>query len=504
MVLQPGKLFVPKDAAELRDDVLTDMRLELLAAGVTNPPVQPNTDLYVLATAQANIALIQYANLAIYDDDSDVLTATGAALDTIREAYGLPVVPPAPSSGRVVASVTGGGAVTVVDGSVAVLPNGLRIKVSGTHLGVITGTEILVVGIDTGSATDLAYPNVVRWVAPPVNLETEARVSQNAPLTGGTDAETDERKRDRILNRLRNRPAGGNWAHMREISLNALGSVQDAYVYPALGGPASTKVTIVKAFEPDIRDFSRAFGAAALLIVRAALHAEMPSPMEIVVGTVTDEVTDVAVRVTIPDSSLSGGAGTGWLDSAPWPPLTGLETRVLITVSTDEQNFTVGAATVAAPIAGQTHVVWWNPVDRKAETRLVTAVAGGAGAWALTVDVPLADSLGGIPQVGDYVSPAAVSSATYGDSWVTAIGVLGPGENTADPFRLPRALRHPFVEDEDPSDLTVLLLKVLLDTHPEIHDIQYSFRSLTTPTVPGSVATNPNILVPRHFGVYQI
>jgi len=502
MPLLPGEIFIPRNAAEIRDDILTDIRLEAIAQGVPNPPVEPGSDWHVFATAMANVALIQYANIRISEDNGDVLSATGPELDAIRDAYGLAVVPATPATGRVVVAVLG--PVTLVDGLQFVLPNGLLGKVSGTQLAVTSGTEISVVTIGKGADANLAADEVVRWVSPPVSLESEAKVSFNEPLTGGADEESDARKRDRILNRLRNVPAGGNWGFMIETALNSLATLQYAFIYPALGGPASVKVAVVKDVDPDNLDFSRQLGSGATAIVRGGIHDEMPSPMEIVVQSVADESADVGIQLQLPDAAAAGGNGLGWKDAAPWPPLVGGDAgRVSIAINT-AAIFRVTAVTATSPVAGQTHIVIWSDVDQKFNERLITAVAGGSGAWDLTLDAPAVDSQNSFIAVGAYIGPSAVNSENYGDTWGTVARGLGPGENTADVNRVPRSLRHPFVEDEWNSSLTIKQLKTLIDAHEEIIDAEWSFRSLTTPTVPASVSSAPNILRPRHFGIYSL
>lgn len=508
MANQPGQLYMPSGASEIRDDFLTDVRLEAIAQGETNPPVHPGTDWWVLGTGLANIGIIQYANLSISEKNASVLDATGAQLDRIREALGLPVVDPTPSRGALTIQKYAP-AINVPDGTQGILPNGLRIKTDGAQLlpvtpAGLTSVDLNVVAIDTGSKTNLAAGALVRLVSPPPGMLTDTLVSVNAPLAGGLDAETDERKRWRILNRLQNVPAGGNWGHAIEVALNALATLQYAFVYPALGGPSSVKVALCKPFDPAIRDFSRAFSLSATQYIRQALQAEFPSPIEIVVQSVANERFDASILVTIPDSTLSGGGGDGWADSVPWPPLVvGDAGRTPISVVTDSSHITVDADTAVSPVAGQTHVMWWSSVDQKFSTRLITAVAGGAGAWQLTLDAPITDGLGVNPIVGEYISPACVNADAYRDTWITSIGTLGAGENTADANRLPRAYRHPLAQDSWPMGLTIAQLADMRNAHHEISDAAWSWRSLSAPTTPAAVLTAPNILAPRHFGIYE-
>jgi hypothetical protein len=498
-------LYFPANKDELKGQFLRDIRLGAIDAGMVDPPTTPGTDWDLLGEGIANLCLLGFANVNASEADDNLLTATGQALDDIRKAEGLVEVPAAGATGKL--RITVAGSTTLNNGLEFTIPNGLRGQITQTYVDPADQSEVDVVMIDTGATTNVAAKEIVRFTSPPVNLATEAEVSVGEPLTGGTEPEDDERKRDRILNVRRNRPAGGNWAHIRQIALDALGSVQDCYVYPALGGPGSCKVVPVKDFDLDIDDYSRALSSAALNVVRLAIQTNMPNPQEIVVNAAANEACDATIAVTIPDSSLSGGNGKGWTDAQPWPPLTGGETSCPITaVTAGGDGITVDADTATAPIAGQTHIAWWSQVDRKFYTALVTAQSGGAGAWVLTLDRPLVGKTGAGPITGgtaDFVCPAAESSGKYGDAWVSFFSELGPGENLAPgDSRLPRAKRHPYVTDEDPAALTATFLGRLRDKFPEITDYEFKLRSPATPTVPASVATAPNILVPRRFAVY--
>jgi uncharacterized phage protein gp47/JayE len=503
--LRIGELYSPSGSNELRDDYLNDIELGARQVGVSDPPIGPGSDWFVAATAISKLGMLGFGNLRISADNANVLYATGPALDEIRAAYGLPVVPASPSTGQVRLTVSGTS--TVADGTELVYPNGLRGKVVGTWNGVTNGDEVDVQSIDTGEGTNLDPDTEVEFVTPPLNVATVATVSRSIPLTGGQDEETDERKRARILNRLRNRPSGGNWGYIRELALNALVSVQDCYVYPALGGPASFKAVPVREYQTDRNDYSRTLDDAALRIVRQAIQDDMPDGVEAVVQAVADESCDVSVKVSIPDSTLAGGNGTGWLDETPWPNLAGADTRILVSaISSDKRTLTMGAATTTVdPLPGITHVAWWSPTERKFHVFTVVA-ENWSGANTITLDRPVVDGTGVAAASGDYVSPAAVNMAGYGDTFVSEFMKLGPGENISGSTNAPRDSRHPFTDVEDPAGLTLTMLAAIINAHPEVTDAAWSYRfpnTTGTPTVPGSVNTAPNVLVPRHLGVYK-
>lgn len=500
-----AKLQVP-DIEDMRDDMLSDLELGAIDYGVTAPPIEPGTDWYSLAVAEANLHSITCQNMRLADDDTTPITATDTKLDDWRESIGTPEIVPTGARGRVIVETTGSASILKDE---QLTSNGKRYKIAETYLNVANNDEIECQAVDTGEDTNLAPGAKLEFITTPTNVKKTVTVSKTEPLQGGLSVEDDERKRDRTLNDLRTVPGAGNWGHLRKLALESSPAVQGAYVYPALGGPSSVKVVVTQAFNPSIKDFTRSPSDTLVEIVRQAIQVgsdetkAAPDMAEIVVQGAADESLSVSLTVDIPDSVLSGGDGTGWTDSTVWPDLNG-DTYVAVTAVTDSKSFTVGALTTTSPIAGQTHIAWWSPTDQEFVTRLVISVSGSAGAWVLGVDQPFAANDGTIIEVGDYISPGATNLASYGKTWREILEALGPGENTSASARLPRARRRPFTDAQDSPSLNASQTRKLQNTHTEIQDISYSYRSATTATVPGAVATAPNVLVLDNLGFYEL
>jgi hypothetical protein len=440
-------LRIPESAEEIRDQLLTDTRLELRNCGITDPEVSvaPFTDNYIWATAQANCGMMQYAAIGQVRPSITPLFSEGTDLERWRLALKLPVVEATGANGRITVTVNGGATINIPQAQQFVLPNGFRGEVTFTHSSVSDGSDVSVQMIDVGTATNAVAGTKVRWVNPPFNLANEGRVSINRPLTGGFDEETDARKRERVLNRLGNSPGGGNFGQLRELAFNALASVQGCFVYPALGGPGSVKVIITKGFDRDRNDYSREFDSSAANYVRSKIQETLSESIDIPVTTCADEDTDLALALDLPSSSLAGGGGSGWLDAVPWPaPST--PTRVRVTAVTDSRTFTVDAVTSVAPVEGVTRIAWWSPSDRKFQVGIITNQTGSSGAWEVTVQDPFVDSTNTMIAAGDYISPAAERMVAYADTVLTLFEGLAPGENTNDANRLPRSQRNPTVE----------------------------------------------------------
>lgn len=497
-----GQIWYPTQQ-ELVDNALGEMRVGAIDASVDEPPTAPGTDNHLRMLGAASIAMLGVTNTSITEANTNILTADEDSLEKQREERGLPKVEPTGATGRVVPDIRG--VTTIVEGAqLQKNPSGLRYEVVGNYIAPTDGDEIDVRAIDTGSATNADAGEELTWVSStsPPNLGPVAIVSQGKPLKGGSDEESPERLRARILNALRNRPAGGNWGYVRELGLNATGEAQDVFVYAALGGPSTCKVAPVRLFDRARNDYSRTLSDSGLGAIRGALWGNNPEGINIPVLPTAPEPVDVALQIAIPDSVLSGGDGRGWSDALPWPGLVGADNGRVITASYSGSVIGITANTTVAPVARQTTIAWWSPQDRKFYTASVITVGGSSPNWSLTLDKPLVDSTGANPVAGDFISPGAVNIEAYGTSWINIMEQLGPGE-------LPqlgggtRAIRHPYATDEWPSQLTLRVYGQLTGLHNEVVSVIESYASANTPTVPATVDDNANIFTPRHFGIYK-
>lgn len=502
--LEAGQLYIPDTAQEILDNHVQDFDLECRRLGIT-AAVQPGTENWLFFRAVANGSMLQYANIGTLRAALTPLTAEGVDLEAWRIELGLPVVEPSGAAGKLTVKVAAGQAITVPNGQRFTLPNGLRGHVFGTHLGVVDGSDVSVVMDDTGSATNAKADTKVRFSNAPFGLDTEARVSRASPLTGGFDEESQPRKRERILNRLGTSAGGGNWGQHRETAFNALATVQDAFVYPALGGPASEKVVIVRSFDIERNDFHRQAADAAVTIVRDAIHKANSGSVTIVVDTVEEQSSDIALSVDIPASALSGGNGLGWVDQEPWPISSGHSTPVQVLSVTSSTAIRIGAVDDAASVvvAGLTHIAWWAPGDMTFHIALVLSATQDFTEWDITVDIPLVDADGNLVAVGDFICPPAVNMSGYRTTFLALMNALGAGENvTPGSADLPRRLRHPDTTDGVQMSVTSQFLGSFQRRHPEISAASFLYATPTSPSVPASVEDRPNILIPRHFALY--
>lgn len=488
------------DAKEIRRRYLRDLEIGLMDAGVQEPATEEGTEYYIIGTAIGNMAAVIYAQLRNVLTNTNELTATGQALDDIRQAIGLPVVPAQGGSGKVLPSISVSGPIFFPDGLGFTLDrNGLRGLVLGSQT-ITAGGEIHVQMLDTGEDSNASPSEKITFSSPPNNVSTQASVGLDG-ITGGVPEETDERKRQRISNRRQNLPSGGNWAHAIELAENSTGSVQKAFCYPAIIGPSSMKVVVTKSLELNRKNplnFSRVLGESSLEIVSNAVLGEFPESIEAVIQSAEDESFDCSIGLTLPEPQNGG-----WYNSNPFPSLVIADAgRVTVSTVTSTNEIIISGNTTVSPTIG-TRIAWFSPEKRMFLEAEVTAFSGSAGAWALVLDRPLVIGEAQV-SVGDYISPGAASIVTYGEEFLAQTNLLGPGENTSAGARLPRALRRPFHSNGWGSSLNATQLKALSTNHPEILDFAWLYRSLSTPTVPSAPEDAPNVLVLRHLGIYPI
>lgn len=482
--------FEAKDRDTIRDDYLRTLRSGLIARGVPNPNVTPDSDEYVRATALANELEVVEANAIVKADAAMPDTAEGEDLDVQLDAYGLARRGAAGSVGAVVFEASA--ASIVATGTQLIDGAGLIYEVTtgGTYS---NGDSIPIAAVSLGSETNHDDGDVLTWASAPTYSAPTAAVAAGG-LVNGVDAEDDDTARERLLARLRTPPKSGNWQHVAEIAEESSPSVQKAFVYPAIQGGATLHVAVTAA--PTATDKTRDVATVTMTgTVVPYITGAMPEHVAMTITTVTNVEVDVAIGMTLPAAKTASppGPGGGWLDGTPWP------TRASsgycdVTSVTSTTQFAVNAD--AAPTANVTRIAWLSPTEWKIYSALVTAVAG-AGPYTVTIDTPFV----GI-SVGCYVWPQSVNQAAYAEAFLNSMKLMGPGEKSSNVSALIRGSRKPVPSLSWPYSLNATVLRGLSSVGDEVLDVSYLARSTTTPAVPAVVTDPPKILVPRHVGFY--
>lgn len=508
MVLEVGKVYTPGNSGEIRQQILDDIELGAIDAGIEDAPIQPGTDHYIRATASSNALLIGYSNLAQRDAARRVLEADLDELHEIRKELGMPEVNASRSSGQLSVGYVGAGSTTIPSGTQFLMANSLQGQVTANTT-VSDGGIVPAASIDVGAETNLNVGDKVTFINPPLNVLTEATVT--TAFTGGLDDETESRLRDRILNRLKNAPRGENWAQIVEWCLEASAAIQYAFVYPDLGGPSSFKVVPVIAADPTNDAFTRD-ASAYVSDITSYLNGKVFSKRDFKVQAAADVTVNATLNIEIPESENNGGDGTGWDNDAPWPPLVAADNgHVYVTVKTSTTEIRVSAQTTVSPIAGETQIMWWSTDDLEFVSAKVTAVSGSSGVWDLELDTELISGGSNEVAVNDYICPSCNQRDAYALTWRSLLANHGPGENTADENRLPASYRLPKA-GQVVSGLGAFGMEIgpleecaFIEAHRAngLIGAEWAYRSTTAPAVPSLVSGKPEILIPRRFAVYK-
>jgi uncharacterized phage protein gp47/JayE len=489
--------FTLPTAEQMRDNMLRTFRAGLIDRGVESPNVTPGSDEYVRMQAIADQLEIAMANTQVKADAASPSTATGQDLANILEIYGMSFREAAGATGNVVFNSTATSAVIVgtqlIDGS------GLRFEVTvgGTYA---NGATIPVAGVDTGKETNHAAGDALRWVSAPPFSQPTALVATGG-LTGGVDEEDDETARQRLYTRLRVPPAAGNWEHICELAETSSTLVQKGFVYPCANGPANFGLAVVG----YATETSKSRVVSSVVVandVKPYVDGQLALHADSIVTSVVDVDFDVSVELSLPASPKASpaGPGGGWTDGTTWPRNVNASTtfRCAVTAVTSALQFTVDAP--STPTASVTQIAWLSTVTWTVYTATVTSFSGTSGAYVITIDRPFT----GIA-VGDYISPNAANIETYFNAILSHFASMGPGEKVAtSSAAFYRAFRHPTPAQSWPYKVDSTMLRAITNSGDEVADAGFLYRtSDLAPSVPGSVATAPNIYVPHYVGIYE-
>ena len=498
-------VFVTRDPTEIRDSFCRTMRNGLIERGVANPNVTPSSDWYVLGTAIGLQCAVVEANCAIKSEAQMPDTAVGDELARWAAIFGLSKQAAAGSTGGVV--LESSAATTVATGTQLYDDAGLRYEV--TIGGVYSdGDTIPIAAISTGTATNHAEDDVLRWVTTPAFADEQALVASGG-LVNAADEEDDEALRARVLAYMQNAPRSGDWEHACELAEASTSRVQKAFAYPAIQGPGSYHLAVTAA--PTSTNRSRVVEAATVTgTVSPYVLGKMPTHAYGVITATADVNTDVAFSLTLPEAPTASppGLGGGWKDGSPWPAPDGSATfRCTVTAVTSDLVFTVDATT--PPQAGISHIAWLSPSNWRLYRAVVASFTGTSGAYVVTLDAPLT----GIA-TGDYVWPDCVQAETYASAILDAFELMGPGQKSSNASALIRGFRHPPPNTSWPYSLGAHLLRALTNSGEEVSDAGFLHRTDGTttltgssgqvnPQLPAAVTDAPKIFIPRRLAFYR-
>jgi len=488
-----------KTVEQIRDDYLRTYRNGLIKRGIVDPNVSEGTEVYTKATALAQQVYVASANVPAAANAQMPDSALGEDLSRGAAIYKLALRPAGPSAGPLVLAASVTSAIAIPAGAGLIDPNGLAYTVSigGPYT---SGQSIPIASTDTGDATNLDAGTVLRWAAPPPYVNTTALVGAGG-LTGGIDAEDVEGLRARLLERLQNPPNGTNWASVVAETEKSSTAVQKAFAYPACAGPSTVHVCALRA--PTATNKGRDIDATTLAgTIAPAVLAAFPEFVEVLVTAGQNWPADLAIGLALPSSikAIPAGPGGGWLDAQPFPVVASPGYSAVLAV-TNSTAFTVPSD---LPPGVGASLCWLSRDDWTLRTAKVVSFTG-AGPYAIVVDSAFTSSNGVDIAPDDFVFPAAERMAVYVKAVLDGFAKLGPGEKTSNISLLPRAYRRPLVSQAWPSSLQRAFLRGLTDSGEEVVDVDYLFRSTTTPPVPSvTITAGPYIITPAQVGIYPL
>jgi len=491
-------------AKELLDQCLADIRYSFASRGL-EANVLPNSDHYLRAKAFCDRAAIVIANNKLSLRNISATTAQGQELLDLAAVYGIYPRAADGATGYVKCYGTIGSSVTIPQGFQCTSPSGHKYQVVAASTITLVGQDdnagaaptVLVQAVKTGESTDQTAGTVLSWDSASIGaLKATCKVDEGG-LTGGTSEDDVEDVRARLLRKLSSPPQDTNNARFAELAEESSAAIQQAYVYPAIRGPGSVDIAIVK------ETGDRTLGATVTGSASAYVAAQMGGHADLNVTSVNAQYVDVIINLTLPLPVSAGGSGSGWKDATPWPSTT--DSTLPRITAVGATTITVDATSSQAPVAGNRFCLWNPSLSAPASAGMtefeIVSVSGSSGAYVLTLtSVPAWVTTWMRP------SPAAENLSQYAQTIYSAIKALGPGEKSAAPELLPRGRRFPAPDIRTPTALTTVQLGQLTSTYAEVLNAEYAARydtgtttARTSPSLPSATADAPRILVLKHL-----
>lgn len=244
---------------------------------------------------------LDYVAKQIFPDTAEV-----TYLERHASLYGLARTPASFAAGVVTFTGTDG---TVIPEDTRLLrPDGVEFATTGSST-IASGTGTASVqALLAGAAGNTDTSVQLSCISPIAGVDATATMTTAAD--GGTDAESDDALRERVLIRMRQPPHGGNATDYVAWAL-AVAGVTRAWVYPGELGPGTVTVRFVRDLDGD--------GTAILpsspevATVQAAIDALRPVTADVTVVAPTSSLLNMTLSIT-PDTSATRATVTAELE----------------------------------------------------------------------------------------------------------------------------------------------------------------------------------------------
>lgn len=251
--------YTPKEYADIKAAILRDLQSQLPDAAVTE-----DSDFGVRAGATSAAVEGLYEHQAWIARQVFVSTADTEALELHAAEHGVARKAATTATGAALFAGTAG--VDIPVGTEGKTVAGLAYVTSAAgSIGADGTATVPVQASANGTAYNLSAGAVLTLTSAPSGVQGVAQLTTAA---GGTDAETDDELRARVLDVMQSPPAGGTKADWRRWALEVDG-VSAAYVFPLRRGLGTVDVCVTSA--------DGAPSAAILAAVRAHLDEVRPA-----------------------------------------------------------------------------------------------------------------------------------------------------------------------------------------------------------------------------------
>ncbi len=486
---------------ELRDAMLRTIKLAFQRRGL-EANVLPGSDHYIRADAIAKRLAIAFGNLEAVLATLSPLQAEGEYLEALCSVFGITRRGASKAAGYLTITVTGGASVTIPAGYQCTSQAGIKYQTTSANVGVTNGASVQVQAVSAGAAGDVAAGELVTWDSASVGFLASTAVVAAGGLANGRDEDSNEKLRERLIDRLSYPQGGGNVSQVRAWAEGTSAAIEKAYVYAAARGPGSINVALTS------EGGDRAVAAIYVAEVAAAIAREQPGHASVNVKSASVQWLDIVLLAKLPLPPQAGGSGGGWRDASPWPsgsPTLGVSDGKVTGYVAGTGTATVRETTT--PVVGQ-RIGIWDPTGGDDDDGImreyeVATVGGVAGAWTITVVNGFA-----VSPLNAYISAGAFNLPDYGETFLAAMHQIGPGQLTTSTSILPRGRRQPPPDVSNPSDVTAKQLEALTSVYPEVLDLSYAARvetgtttTRTSPAVPATTSDAPRILGLQYFAI---
>jgi uncharacterized phage protein gp47/JayE len=200
------------------------------------------SNLTVIGRALAGAAHGLYGFTVRHGEQYIITTATGTILDRWASIWGITRKSPGTATGM--ATFKGVDGTVIPEGTVATRADSTEYTtISARTLGSSGEADISIQASDSGVAGNCAAGTTLTIAAQVAGLDATATVT-SAALTGGSDAESDDDLRERLIARIQDPPQGGALTDYEQWALSVT-DVTRAWVYPGRMGGGTVGIMFV-------------------------------------------------------------------------------------------------------------------------------------------------------------------------------------------------------------------------------------------------------------------